>query len=169
MPAKKSEDNSSKEFEAIKLLYERASNDWRHYDSHVWQIPSVALTVNAFFISQAFNKDLIKLGGYYSIIRAIIIFIACLFTLVLAIALSKHRLNQQGKAKNLEIFEEMLGVHTRIFKFEKTEELKEVEENPTFPEILMARLKAHNWLIGVMVLTLVLDIVIFFGIIFSCW
>jgi uncharacterized membrane protein YhaH (DUF805 family) len=159
-------------FEVIKLLYERASNDWRHYDSHVWQIPSIALAVNTFFIGEAFNKDLITFSNSnysYRIVRSIIILIASFFTLVLTIALTKHRLHQQGKAKNLCLLEDKLGMHTVIYRFEDPKVLSEIEERPFFLEKWMGKLKTHNWLLIIMALTLILDVIVLIGILAFGW
>jgi hypothetical protein len=64
--------------------YKQYSEDWRHYEKSIWQIPSVGVTVGAALI-----------GGSYRLndtfVRGIILLIGSLFSFSLFIALVKHR------------------------------------------------------------------------------
>lgn len=169
-------DNGSNEgsidFEVIKLLYERASNDWRHFDNNVWQIPSLALAINTFMLSVVFNSDLIKVPSAIWI-RSLIIFLATFFTIVLLIALVKHRLHQRGKDMNLEVLEKLLPLQTKLYDTRDKDVVKLLEPDAYKPagwiEGIVAPLKAHNFLTGVMVVTILMDIAMFIGIITGNW
>jgi len=172
-------DNDSNEgsvdFEVIKLLYERASNDWRHFDNNVWQIPSLALAINTFMLSVVFNSDLTNASNASSAIwiRSLIISLATFFTIVLLIALVKHRLHQCGKDKNLEILEKLLPLQTKRYETKDKDVVKLLEPDAYEPTGwivgVVAPFKAHNFLALVMVFTIVMDIVMFIGIITGNW
>jgi len=169
-------------FEVIKLLYERASCDWRHYDNHIWQIPSLAVAINSFLVGQAFNPDLINstfncvvpsMGNLivepYRIVRALIIFLALCFTFVLTIALTKHRLHERAKDLNLINLENSMKYKTQIFSFDDPKVLNKVEPQLTLLERWLAPRKAHRYLIAIMGLTMLVDGILFLSILLLGW
>lgn len=167
-------------FEVIKMLYEQSCNDWRHYDSHVWQIPSLALAINILLVGQAFNQSFtgnaaakaaqtITVLGLtsFQIIRSIIVLFASFFTFVLLLALVKHRLHQRGKDQNIKDLEELL-VHKRwIYDFANPKILELIEPHPNFITRIFAPLKANLYLMWIMVLTIIIDFGIILGILFG--
>lgn len=159
------------DFEILKLLYNEYSCGWRHYDSHIWQIPSLAIAVNGFLIAQTFNRDLIAAQGNILIVRAMMVFIAALFTFVLLVALVKHRLHQRAKDKNIQRIEAFWPekYRTILFNFRDARVLKEVEPYSTLLERWLAPAFTNHWLMAVMVFTVVTDLVIMAGILARSW
>lgn len=159
------------DFEIMKLLYNQYCSGWRHYDSHVWQIPSLAVAVNGFLIAQAFNQDLIAMQSLIWIVRAMMVFIAGLFTFVLLIALVKHRLHQRAKDKNIARIENMMPkeYRTLMYNFRDPAVMQEVEPHAMFLERWLAPAYTNHWLMWVMVLTVATDVIIVAGIIARLW
>lgn len=159
------------DFEIMKLLYNQYCSGWRHYDSHVWQIPSLAVAVNGFLIAQAFNRDLIAAQANIWVVRAMMVFVAGLFTFVLLIALVKHRLHQRAKDKNIARIESFLPekYRTQMYNFRDAAVMKEVEPHAMFLERWLAPIFTNHWLMWVMVFTVVTDAIIMTGIILRTW
>jgi hypothetical protein len=150
-------------------FYKILNENWRHYDSHLWQIPSVALAINAFLIAQAFSDELMP----YVPIRMIVVFISAFFTFVLLVALVKHRLHQRAQDKNkeslLELIQSEVPLKYEVFNFSDPAVLKNVEEDSFFIERWLAPRKAHKWLMSVLSITVILDLVVLGGIALCYW
>lgn len=159
------------DFEILKLLYNEYCSGWRHYDSHIWQIPSLAVAVNGFLIAQAFSENLIVANGNNQIVRGMMVFVAGLFTFVLLIALVKHRLHQRAKDQNIKRIEGFMPqkYRTLMFNFRDPNVLKNVEPNAMFLERWLAPAFTNHWLMTVMACTILTDAVILVGIIARFW
>jgi uncharacterized membrane protein YhaH (DUF805 family) len=158
-------------------LYDRCRSEWIHYDSHVWQIPSLAIALNAFLLGQTFNPQLLtQISGKDTstfpdlmIFRSMILFLAGLFTFVLLIALVKHRLHQRSKDQNIKEIENLLGIRIEPCHFEEKSVLDEIDPNPTLIQRWLSPLKTNHWLAGVMGLTILIDAVLFIGVVSRWW
>jgi hypothetical protein len=162
---------SKSEIECLKMLYQRNCEEWRHFDTMIWQVTNIAFVVNGFLVFQAFNMNLdLK-------IRIVIPIIASMFTLVFLIALIKHRLHQDAKSWNIrEIEKELIdneANRTKFFSFTDTKDFAQLKEfpekKPSFFIVLFKNAKAFNWLCWLMSLTIVIDIFLAIGIIFAWW
>jgi len=166
---------TEQEQDFLKIIYKEMSERSRYYDAHVWQIPSVTVAVNAFLVGQAFAEGL--QGA--TIARALVVFSATFFTFVLLIALVKHRLHQRAQDQNiLRIEETFMNEKADIFhptyNFSNVDHIRNVEQIPQNekPGLIVRKLgsmRAHQWLINVMSITVITDIVIFTGIILYWW
>lgn len=159
------------DFEILKLLYNEYCNGWRHYDSHIWQIPSLAIAVNGFLIAQTFNENLIASQNNTQFVRGMMVFVAGLFTFVLLIALVKHRLHQRAKDQNIKRIEDFLPkkYRTLMFNFRDPKVLKDVEPNAMFLERWLAPAFTNHWLMTVMACTILTDVIILVGIFVHWW
>jgi len=157
---------AEEQLDFVKIVYRDICESSRYYDSHIWQIPSVTIAVNAFLIGQAFSESL----SGATVIRALVVFSASFFTLVLLIALIKHRLHKSAQDQNIRAIESYMNLPGEFhYRYDFSEELEKVESKPNFMERFLAPLRAHTWLMSVMGVTLVVDLVIFFGIAYGRW
>jgi hypothetical protein len=148
----------------IKIVYKELSENARYYDSHVWQIPSITIAVNAFLIGQAFSENM-KDAPWA---RALIVFSAAFFTFVLLIALVKHKLHKSAQDKNIKKIEERMQLDKEFHHvYDLKTELEKVEKHPNVIEHVLAPMRAGAWLMYVMVVILIVDAVILFGIFYS--
>ena len=148
----------------LMMIYKETSENARYYDSHIWQIPSVTVAINAFLIGQAFSDGL--RGETW--VQALVVLSASFFTFVLLIALVKHRLHKRAKDANLKIIaeSEYLKVEekfTREYQFPT--DLPLLEKNPVIILKILSGMKANLWLMSVMAITVLVDLVIFIGIV----
>lgn len=150
----------------VKIVYRDICESSRYYDSHIWQIPSVTIAVNAFLIGQAFSDSL----EGATVVRALVVFSASFFTLVLLIALIKHRLHKSAQDENIKKIETYMNLPAELhYRFDLKKELRKVEPKPNLLESWLAPLRAHTWLMSVMVITLIADLAIFVGIVLGRW
>lgn len=160
--------SSEDQMDFIKIVYRDICESSRYYDSHIWQIPSVTIAVNAFLIGQAFSDSL----SGATAVRALVVFSASFFTLVLLVALIKHRLHKSAQDVNIKKIEKYMNLpddlHYR-YNLSSLKDLKQVESNPNIFERILSRTRAHTWLTSVMGVTLLADLVILVGIIFNRW
>lgn len=173
--------NPPPHFEILKLLYERAGQNWLHYDSHVWQIPSLAIALNTFLIGQIFNPDILAVKNTLpldflkisletaGIVRGLLALLAGLLTFVLLVALVKHRLHQRAQDQHFKTLEQLFGQVLKEYDFSKKKDLYEVEKHPFFIERWLAPRKTNKWLMGVMLFAIGIDLILFVGIVFRLW
>jgi hypothetical protein len=165
-------DFTAKEKEVLARMLSEARTDWRHFDSHIWQIPTAAIAVNTFLVSQAFGAQLTPLPA----LRIAIVLSSAFLTWVLLIALVKHRLHQRSQDRNIEFLREAifnrspqrLWLSKMIRNFGDKDEFKDAEPSPYFLETFLRSAKAHRWLMGAMGITVLLDIGIATAILFGC-
>lgn len=157
---------SEDQLDFIKIVYRDICETSRYYDSHIWQIPSVTIAVNAFLIGQAFSDSLSDADW----VRGLVVFSASFFTLVLLVALIKHRLHKSAQDENIKKIERYMNLPDELHhRYNFSSELEKVEPHPNFFERRLAPTRAHTWLTSVMGVTLFADIVILAGIIFRLW
>jgi hypothetical protein len=162
------DDFSQSQIEFLKIQYGNYCEDWRHYDNHVWQIPSLAVTVNAFLVGQAFNP--IGSGkAPVDVVRILLLLAAGLFTFVLLIALVKHRLHQCAKDYNKRQIEAIFSRSTSMIDFNDLDQMKKAEPHPYFLERWLAPRKTNKWLMAVMGFTVFMDICLLAGILLGKW
>jgi hypothetical protein len=157
---------SSQEFQILKLAYDKHLSNWRHYDSHIWQIPSLAMAINAFLVGQAFNPELVGANREF---RALMIFLSGFFTFVLLIALVKHRLHECAQDKNIAIIESRLGIEgflSKKFPFNNTQDILVIDPHANFIVRVLGTLKANQWLMYVMLMIVLIDLFLCIGVIF---
>lgn len=181
MPSRKKSDTPQspltpeEQLDFIKIVYRDICESSRYYDSHIWQIPSVTIAVNAFLIGQAFSAGMVEQissGATSTVfwVRMLVVLSASVFTLVLLIALVKHRLHKSAQDENIKKIEKYMNLPGDLhYRYDLSTELKQVEPKPNFLERLLAPLRAHTWLTAVMVVTFLADLVIFVGIAFGKW
>jgi hypothetical protein len=155
----------------IKIVYGDICESSRYYDSHIWQIPSVTIAVNAFLVGQAFSASMVEPSSSgVAWVRMLVVLSASFFTLVLLIALVKHQLHKGAQDKNIKKIEKYMNLPDELhYRYDLSKELEKVEPKPSFLERLFAPLRAHTWLMAVMVVTLVADLAIFVGIALGWW
>ena len=153
------------ERDTLKIMYKELLENSRYYDSHIWQIPSVTVAVNAFLIGQAFSDSLQD----QTWVQALVVFSASFFTFVLLIALVKHRLHKSGQDTNIRKIEEYLSVEKFHHLYRFPDELDLVEKKPSITVRLLSGMKANTWLMSVMVLTALVDLAILIGIVLGQW
>jgi hypothetical protein len=95
---------------------------------------------------------------------------ASFFTLVLLIALVKHSLHKSAQDQNIRKIEKYMNLPDELhYRYNLSSELKKVESHPNPIEWLLARARAHTWLMLVMGLTLLVDLAILVGIAREWW
>jgi preprotein translocase subunit SecG len=150
----------------LKIVYQELSENSRYYDGHIWQIPSVTITVNAFLVGQAFS-DSVKNAP---MVRTLVVLSAAFFTFVLLIALVKHTLHRSAQDKNIEKIEKYMQLDEEMHhRYDLRIELQQVERRPGFVEKLLSPMRANVWLMYVMVVVFIADIFILAGIISRLW
>jgi len=77
------------------VQYRQCSEEWKYYDSTIWQMPTTAITIASgiITISYQFTKQELP--------RTITLFFGCLTLFGLTVALIKHRLFQAQRIKFL--------------------------------------------------------------------
>jgi len=157
----------------LKIVYQEISEEKRHYDSHIWQIPSLTIPVNAFLIGQAFSIRTATENPIF--VRGLVTLGASLYTFVLLIALVKHRLHQCAQRTNARKIEEkfltlsIMEEYHHEYNLVDKKDLYEVEPHPNIIERVLARRTAHTWLTSIMLLTLIIDLITLVGIVCGKW
>jgi hypothetical protein len=144
------------ERDTLKIVYKELSEQSRYYDTHIWQIPSVTVAVNAFLIGQAFSDSLQD----QTWVQALVVFSAAFFTFVLLIALVKHRLHKSGQDANIRKIEKHLKVEEFHHLYQFPEEIDQVEKAPNIIVKILSGRAANTWLMSVLVLTVLVDLAI---------
>lgn len=121
--------------------YNQCSEDWRHYNNTIWQIPSIGIAIASAILAVAYQyvQELLP--------RTAILFFGSLILLSLTVALIKHRLFHDQRTEFLSQTEkEWINSNKikRIIK-RKTTEIENVS--------WYQRTRAYNWLLGAMVTT----------------
>ncbi len=121
--------------------YNQCSEDWRQYNSTIWQIPSVAIAIASAILAVAYQniQELLP--------RTVILFFGGLMLLTLTIALIKHVLLFNQRTEFLSETEKDWVISNKI----KTTIKRRTEEIPNLS--WFQKRKAHKWLLGVMIIT----------------
>jgi len=146
-------DNNAK----IKIeQYTRCCEDIRHYDTGLWQITSINVTVAGIMIGISFQY----LSGIHRIIPLLLAFF---LSLVLSVTLSKYVLFQLGRAQSMHQIEREFEVEpvptstNEVLAF-----LKKTEVEVDQPARWFEQRKANRWVIGIMLtVTIVLFNMVF--------
>ncbi|MEA5079026.1 MAG: hypothetical protein VB013_10695 [Anaerolineaceae bacterium] len=160
--------NNNQNFESMMLFYERCCEDWRHYDTQIWQVTNITFVVNGFLIVLAFNQTIdIK-------VKVFIPLMAGLFTITLLIALIKHRLHQDIRSINIRKLERKLNENKdqRIvfYDFSKDSfDLEEIGEKNTLFFRVFKKAKAFNIICWMFTLIFLCDIMISIGFMLRWW
>ncbi|MEM1756315.1 MAG: hypothetical protein QXT72_03875 [Candidatus Micrarchaeia archaeon] len=85
--------------------YNRASNDYRHFDQLIWQVPSVSITITSVIFAVSFG--FIRTNF---IVMGLILTVGGIFDFTLLIALSKYRLMQDVRVKWMEQIEKQFDI-----------------------------------------------------------
>jgi hypothetical protein len=130
--------------------YNQCSEDWRHYNNTIWQIPSVAVVISSAILAVAYQyvEELLP--------RTIILFFGGLILLSLTIALIKHRLFHNQRTEFLSNTEDDWVDSNKIKRIIK----RKTEEIPN--GLWFQKMIAYHWLLGVMIITMLC----FFGLFF---
>ncbi len=141
----------------LNTLLDNYCEDWRHFNTQIWQIPSVAIGINSLLISQALNND------YVLFFRKGIIIIAFFTTFVLLIATVKHRLIMRAKDNKKRILLKDLGlaIYDNDINFSSKDELINLGENTFFITKIFSRASGYRWLVRALVIVLNFDIYLF--------
>lgn len=99
------------------IEYHELCNDWRHRDQLIWATPSIVVTIGGILIGVAFGtiNDLR--------IRAIVLFLAMIWSMVMTHALIKHHYFQEGSADKIK---KISGEMLRKFSPHKRNPLEKV-------------------------------------------
>lgn len=122
--------------------YNQCSEDWRHYNNTIWQIPSIGIAIASAILAVAYQyvQELLP--------RTAILFFGSLILLSLTVALIKHRLFHNQRTKFLSQTEKEWVNSNKIKRIikRKTGEI----ENCSWYQ----RTRAYNWLLRAMVTTI---------------
>ena len=123
--------------------YNQCSEDWRHYNGAIWQIPSVAVAIASAILAVAYQYDVQDL-----LPRTVILFFGGLILLSLTVALIKHRLFLDQRTEFLSNTEKEWVNSNKVKRIvkRKTEEIQDVS--------WFQRRRAYNWLLVVMIITM---------------
>lgn len=99
------EQNSKIREELLINQYNRASEDSRHFDQLIWQIPSVGITVTSVVFAASFG--FVKTN---QLIMGIVLLLGSTFQFALMVALTKYRLMQDVRAHWMETIENNFGI-----------------------------------------------------------
>jgi hypothetical protein len=127
--------------------YNQCSEDWRHYDRAIWQMPTVAITIASAILAVAYQY--VK----YLPARAFILLLGGLLLLSLTVALVKHRLFQEQRIEFLSDTEkDWVDSDTvnRTIKRKTTE----VQKIPWYGQKLPCckKQKGYYWLLSTMII-----------------
>ena len=128
--------------------YNQCSEDWRHYDRAIWQMPTVAITIASAILAVAYQyvEELLP--------RAFILLLGGLLLLSITVALMKHRLFHDQRTEFLSDTERDWVDSDKVRRTikRKTEEIQQLPWYRTY-----RKLKAYKWLFSTMIVaTLVL-------------
>ncbi|MCP8303906.1 MAG: hypothetical protein H3Z50_00300 [archaeon] len=84
--------------ESVLRQYDRLAEDWRHFNTIAWQLPSVAIAIIAGVLGVAYEF----LEGYP---RVLFLGLGSAFIFALAIALAKHRFFMDARSQFLQDLE----------------------------------------------------------------
>ena len=138
--------------------YTRCCEDIRHYDTGLWQITSINITVAGIMIGISFQF----LSGIYRIIPLLLAFF---LSLVLSVTLSKYILFQLGRAEFMHQIEREFEVEPvptstkEVLAF-----LNRANVEVDQPARWFKQRKANRWVIGIMITaTIALFIMVLVG------
>jgi len=110
------EDEWSKTREQLIVAqFNRVANDFRQFDQMIWQVPSVAVTLTSFIFAVSLNYV------HNSLISGIILLMGGFFDFSLVVALNKHRLYEDVRARYLEEIEKAFNIKHLPLKAEEAE------------------------------------------------
>jgi hypothetical protein len=127
--------------------YRQCAEDWRHYNSTIWQLPSITVTIASFLFGIAYK--FLHLPSH----RAIILFFGAALSTSLTISLIKHRLFMNESTSILKRMEEnwkSKNPNINLIKRQTSEIIKDKERK--YEIGWYDNLVAYNWLLGSMVL-----------------
>ena len=121
--------------------YNQCSEDWRHYNAIIWQIPSVAITIAAAILAVAYQyiQELLP--------RTVILFFGGFILSSLTVALIKHRLFHNQRTEFLYQTEMDWASSSKVKRIIKRK-TSEIQNIPWYQ-----RMRAYNWLLGAMIIT----------------
>ena len=118
---KEKEEYSQPEKELMRIQYDKLSDDWRHFNTIIWGVPSVAIAIVTGIILAAYRPELEGLP------RIIALSIGSLFLFALTIELVKKRLHMNAISFLLNDLQVSLGL-PKDFLFPLGIKQKEIEE-----------------------------------------
>ena len=120
--------------------YNQCSEDWRHYDKAIWQMPTVAITIASAILAVAYQyvQELLP--------RAFILLLGGLLLLSITVALIKHRLFHEQRTEFLSDTENDWVDSKRVTRTIKRK-TKEIWQLPWY-----RKLKAYKWLLSAMII-----------------
>jgi hypothetical protein len=127
--------------------YNQCSEDWRHYDRAIWQMPTVTITIASGILAVAYRY----VNEFLP--RAVILFLGGLLLLSITVALVKHRVFQEQRTGFLLDIEKdwvASGRVTRTIK-RKTDEIQQLpwhKKRKGFYWLRNAMIIATAWLFG---------------------
>jgi len=118
--------------------YNQCSEDWRHYDRAIWQMPTVSITIASAILAVAYQyvQDLLP--------RAVILLFGGLILLSLTVALVKHRLFQEQRTEFL-LDTEKDWVDSNKVKRTIKRKTKEIPQLPCYKKQI-----GYYWLLSTM-------------------
>lgn len=138
---------SNNRTEVLLWQYRECLSFIRHYQSLVWQTPSITMAINTFL-------GIMYLGYAETFMTKILILVASfIFTFVATVALHKHRFFGVARAEELKWIQNEL-----LKEFQDARELKLRTEEiycdrknyPTVPRNFMTQRGAYRWLLSTM-------------------
>jgi len=88
--------------------YNQLCDDWRSYNSIIWQIPAASGAVMAIFLASAYEY----IDTFFT--RALVLMLGSLLLLALTIALYKHRFFHDARTAKIKAIEEKWTKEKRI-------------------------------------------------------
>ena len=134
--------------------YIRCCADIRHYDTGLWQISSINITVAGIMIGLSFQY----LSGIYRIIPLLLAFF---LSLALTVTLSKYIFFQLGRARFMQHIEEEFNVEPVPTRTEDTFNfLKHINVKVDAPANWFSGSKANRWLVSMMLSVTILLLIL---------
>jgi uncharacterized membrane protein len=137
--------------------YIRCCEDIRHYDTGLWQVSSINITVAGIMIGLTFQY----LSGIY---RMFPLLLAFFLSFALTVVVSKYIFFQVGRARFMHLIEEEFSVESVPTSTDDTSNfLKKIGAKVDAPAKWFGENKANRWLVsmmlGVTILLLILALV----------
>ena len=121
--------------------YNQCSEDWRHYDNAIWQMPTVAITIASAILAVAYQyvQELLP--------RTVILFFGGLILLSITVELIKHRLFHDQRTEFLSETEKDWVASNRVKRIIKRK-TTEIQQLPWYRKV-----RGYKWLLITMIIS----------------
>jgi len=143
--------------------YNRVAYDYRQFDQIIWQIPTVATTITSVMFAVAFNFVHIQ------VISGVVLLMGFYFDLTLAIALSKHRLMEDVRARFLKDLETSYGLEVVPISTAEAEDYLRKKQHKHASHPWLRRRNAFRFLLSSILILSLSQLIIGTYLLISIW